>query len=215
MRVGFPVLVATVLSALALGAPQAHAEVLQLSPHEQTITTPDGWQVTVGHKQESANKVAPLNGIFLTREVFVTNQAYGRLGGSGTSLQGVVMKTGYHLGCGMDVTSISLGASVTAGLSPGINISAGIPTPTVGASITPNFSVTPSFNVTLTPGKVVDLPLGEKVVNGQTAYITNRDVHVKLDGCAAQAAIRSYTIIAVKSAEADDSVAVYGDPVPL
>ncbi|MEU1983644.1 MspA family porin [Nocardia sp. NPDC019395] len=203
------------LSAVGLLAGEAGAEVLRLPAHEQSISTPDGWRVAVGHRDETANRVPPLNGIGTTREVFVTNQAYGRLGGAGSQLEGAVLKTGYHLGCAVDIGSVTLGASVTAGISPGISISPSIPTPTVGANIGPTLSVAPSFTVNLDLGQVVDLPLGEKPLGNSEAFITNRDAHVKLDGCAGPASIRSYAIIAVKSATADDSVAVYGDPVAL
>lgn len=215
MKTKFLISLAAVLSAVGMGVGTAHAEVIPLPAHEQAITTPDGWEATVGHKAEAANRVAPLNSIGTTREVFVTNQAYGELGGAGSELQGAVLKTGYHLGCGMNITDITLGASVSAGISPGITINPSIPVPTVGANIGPSVSVDPSFSVSLTPGQVVDLPLGEKAVEGPEAFITNRDVHVKIDGCLAPASIRSYAIIAVKSAAADDSVAVYGDPVAL
>ncbi|MFI5719891.1 MspA family porin [Nocardia sp. NPDC051750] len=218
---GFPVKVrfwfsvAAALTAVGLSGGSAQAEVLELPAHERSISTPDGWAVTVGHHTESANRVLPLNSVGTTREVFVTNQAYGKLAGSGTALQGVVLKTGYHLGCGMNITDITLGASVSAGISPGIEITPSMPMPTVGANIGPSVSVQPSFSVSLKPGQVVDLPLGEKEVQGPEAFITNRDAHVKIDGCIAPASIRSYAIVAVKSAAADDSVAVYGDPVAL
>lgn len=203
------------LSLVGLAGGTAGAEIVRLPAHEQSITTPDGWQVAVGHRDEIVNRVVPLNGIGTTREVFVTNQAYGKLGGGGAPLEGAVLKTGYHLGCAVNITSVTLGASVTAGISPGIIISPSIPTPTVGATIGPNLSVAPSFTVAMAPGQVVDLPLGEKPLQGPEAFITNRDAHVKVDGCAGQASIRSYAIIAVKSSAADDSVAVYGDPVTV
>lgn len=206
---------AAALSVVGLGAGAAGAEVLRLPAHEQSITTPDGWRLSVGHRDEVANRVPPLNGIGTTREVFITNQAYGGIGGAGAALQGVVLKTGYHLGCAVNITGITLGAQVSAGITPGITVTPSIPVPVVGANIGPTLSVSPSFTVSLTPGQVVDLPLGEKPLAGPEAFITNRDAHVKLDGCAGPASIRSYAIIAVKSAAADDSVAVYGEPVGL
>jgi hypothetical protein len=206
---------AAALSVVGLAGSVAGAEILRLPAHEQSITTPDGWRITAGHRDETANRVLPLNGIGTTREVFITNQAYGQIGGAGSPLQGVVLKTGYHLGCAVNITSLTLGAQVSAGITPGINITPSIPTPVVGATIGPTLSLAPSFTVSLVPGQVVDLPLGEKPLAGSEAFITNRDAHVKLDGCAGPASIRSYAIIALKSAAADDSVAVYGDPVGL
>ncbi|MGQ4599111.1 MspA family porin [Nocardia sp. R6R-6] len=215
MKVKFWFSVAAVLSVVGSSAGTARAEMLVLPSHEQTISTPDGWRVTVGHQAETANRVLPLNSVGTTREVFVTNQAYGKLAGAGSAMQGAVVKTGYHLGCGMNITDITVGATVSVGISPGIVIEPSIPTPTVGANIGPNASVAPSFSVSLTPGQVVDLPLGEKAIQGSEAFVTHRDAHVKIDGCIAPASIRSYTIVAVKSDVADDSVAVYGDPVAL
>ncbi|MGI5216458.1 MspA family porin [Nocardia sp. CA-290969] len=206
---------AAVLGIIGSAGGEAGAEVVRLPGHEQSITTPDGWNITVGHRDEVVNRVVPLNGIGSTREVFATNQAFGELGGSGTPLAGVVLKTGYHLGCAVNITGVTLGATVSAGISPGIVITPSIPMPTVGANIGPSLSVAPSFSVALAPGQVVDLPLGEKVLAGPEAFITNRDAHVKIDGCVGHASIRSYAIIAAKSAAADDSVAVYGNPVTV
>ncbi|WP_169814355.1 MspA family porin [Nocardia mexicana] len=213
---------AAVSAAMAVAAPQACADVLQLAPHEQSVTMPDGWELTVGHQQESGNRVAPLNVIGSTREVFVTNQSYGGVGGSGSALKGVVLKAGYHLGCAVDITSVTLGVQFSAGFQPGITISpttpmgvTALPSPSATVAIGPSAAVTPTFSVTLTPGQVVDLPMGEKPLEGPKAYITNRDAHVKMDGCIGPAAIRSYTIVAAQSSAADDSVAVYGDPIAL
>ena len=216
MRAGFPMSVAAAAAdILAVGVPTAHADVISIAPHEQSITMPDGWQLKVGQHDEQANRVLPLNGIGTTREVFVTNQAYGSVGASGSPLAGVVLRTGYNVGCAVDLTTITLGATVSLGITPGIVIAAGIPTPTVGANIGPTASIAPSFNVTLQPGKVVDVPLGEKPLTGTKAFVTSRNAHLHIDGCAGPASIRSYTIMAAKSSEADDSVAVYGAPIAL
>ncbi|MGW4771540.1 MspA family porin [Nocardia sp. NPDC004278] len=207
--------VAAIGAAMLACATNAEAEGLLMASHESSVTMEDGWQLAVGHHNEEANTVPPLNGIGTTREVFVTNQAYGSIAGHGTKLQGVVLRTGYHVGCAVDLTSITLGATVNVGFTPGILIQPGIPTPTVGANIGPTASITPSFQVTLAPGKIADLPTGEKSIEDTKAFITTRNAHVKIDGCVGPASIRSYTIIAAKSAQADDSLAVYGDPVPL
>jgi hypothetical protein len=176
---------------------------------------PDGWGLTVGQQDEQADRVLPLNGIGTTREVFVTNQAYGSVGGSGSHLEGVVLRTGYNIGCAVDLTTINLGATVSLGFTPGTIINADLPTPTVGADLGPTASIAPTFSVTLEPGKVVDIPLGEKPLQGPKAFITSRNAHIHIDGCTGPASIRSYTIMAAKSAEADDSVAVYGAPIAL
>jgi hypothetical protein len=215
MRLNILFSAAAATTAVIAGIPNAHADLLQMAPHEQSIVMPDGWKLAVGHRAETANRVAPLNTIGTTREVFVTNQAFGSVGGSGSPLKGVVLKTGYHLGCAMDITGITLGGTLSLGIVPSISITPTVPMPTIGANIGPSASIAPSFSVSLVPGKVVDLSLGEKPLEGAQAFITNRDAHVKIDGCTAPASIRSYTIIAGKSAMADDSVAVYGDPVVL
>lgn len=214
---------AVAAAVLAVGIPTAHADVLNLPAHEQTITMPDGWQLTVGHRDESANRVPPLNSIGSTREVFVTNQAYGKLAGAGSKLKGVILQTGYHLGCAVNITNVQVGATFSAGFTPGVIVSPvtvvpgiGIaPTPSITGNIGPTASIAPTFNVTLTPGQVVDLPMGKKTLEGPEAFVTNRDAHVKLDGCVGPASIRSYAIVAAQSATADDSVAVYGDPIAL
>ncbi|WP_406236040.1 MspA family porin [Nocardia sp. NBC_01009] len=126
--------------------------------------------------------MAPLNTIGTTREVFVTNQAFGSVSGAGSALKGVVLETGYHLGCAMDITGITLGGSINLGIVPQITIQSTVPMPTIGATIGPSIGLTPSFQVSLVPGKVVDLPFGDKPLAGPQAFITNRDVYVKIDG---------------------------------
>ncbi len=222
MRVGFLMPMAAVSAALSIGVPTARAEMLRLPSHEQSVTMPDGWKLTVGHEQESANRVPPLNSIGSTREVFVTNQAYGFLSGKGAKLKDVVLETGYHLGCAVNLTSVTAGVTFSAGFEPGITISpttmigtASILSPSAVLNIGPSASIGPSFSVNLAPGQVVDLPLGKKQLEGPKAYVTNRDVHVKIDGCVGPAAIRAYTVVAAESSEANDSVAVYGAPIAL
>ncbi|WP_216895162.1 MspA family porin [Nocardia alni] len=215
MRVRLLIFVAAATATAALGIPVAHADTFQIKPREQSVTMPDGWSLTVGQHDEQANRVLPLNGIGTTREVFVTNQSYGSVGGSGSTLKGVVLQSGYQLGCAVDLTSVTLGASVTLGVVPSLAVGPGPTGPLLSGTLGPMAQVAPTFSVTLAPGKVVDAPLGQKALEGPKAFITSRNAHIHIDGCAGPASIRSYTIMAAKSAEADDSVAVYGDPINL
>lgn len=206
---------AAIAAALLTFSAPTHAENLMLAAHANTVAMPDGWKLTVGHRGERINRVPALNGIGTTREAFTTNQTYGSLHGHGSAMHAVILRTGYQVGCAVDLTSITLGASVTAGFVPSIVITPGIPTPTLGATIGPTVEVAPNFQVTLAPGKVVDVPTGEKPVESGTTFITTRNAHLKIDGCLGPASIRSYSIIAAQSTQADDSTAVYGDTITL
>ncbi|MGW6421156.1 MspA family porin [Nocardia sp. NPDC055053] len=88
-RVGY------VASALAiLSQPTAHADTVNLPPHEKTFESDMG-SFTVGTHNEAVYRIAPLNGNPTSREALVSTVAYGRLDGQAEG----VLKTGYTVGC--------------------------------------------------------------------------------------------------------------------
>ncbi|MFI6776076.1 MspA family porin [Nocardia sp. NPDC050412] len=197
---------------LVMFIPGSHAEVLSMAPHEKTYASPNGVSFTVGHQNEEVNRVPSLNAIGTTREVFVTNWAYGEVNGpaSGT------MKTGYHIGCAVDLSGIKFGMSAKAGFEPGFQIDPGIPTPTLTAKLGPYIGGEATLSVDLKPGTVADVQLGEKkLVNGIRAAAISRDFHLVLNGCIGPASIRAYNTVVVESPQVSDGGAVFGDPVSI
>ncbi|GAB0105774.1 hypothetical protein JMUB6875_47560 [Nocardia sp. JMUB6875] len=182
----------------------AHADIVTLAPHERTYQSTFG-SFTVGNRDEFINRIAPLNQVGTSREALVSNMAYARVDG----IAGGQLKTGYHVGCSVTIPNTSLGAipqvyvpSATVGQSPSL------------ALIGPNIQVPMSVN--LAPGEVKDLEIATKdLIPGKTVQVIMRDFHIAVNQCAGPVSIRQYTYIYAKSAETDDSGAVFGDPTWL
>ncbi len=96
-------------SALAvLPQPTAHADVVNLPPHEKTFESNMG-SFTVGTHDEVINRIAPLNIAPTSREALVSTVAYGRLDGQAEG----VLKTGYSVGCPARIGAVLPGIDPT------------------------------------------------------------------------------------------------------
>lgn len=187
-------------------APTSHADVITLPSHERTFASPFG-SFTVGNRTESVNRIAPLNQVGTTREALVSNVAYGRVDG----VAGGQLKTGYHVGCSVNLLNGNLGAipqvyvpSGNIPIPPGPNSAPSL------ALIGPNIQVPMSIN--LSPGEVKDIAVADKeLMPGKEVQIVIRDFHIAVNQCTGPVAIRQYTYLYAKSAEVDDSGAVFGD----
>lgn len=180
-------------------APPAPAEIITMAPHERTYESPFG-SFTVGNRDEVINRIAPLNQMGTTRESLVNSAAYGRIDG----MAGGVLKTGYHVGCAVAIGIGTLG--VTSAEPLGLNPD------------NPTFSVDPGplATINLTPGEVKEIPIAEKdLAPGVMGTIMIRDFHIVVNACTGPVTIRQYTYLYAKSAEVDDSGAVFGDPTWL
>ncbi|WP_245677959.1 MspA family porin [Nocardia acidivorans] len=189
-------------------APPSQADVVDLASHERTFASPIG-SFTVGNRTESVNRIAPLNQVGTSREALVSTVAYGRVDG----VAGGQLKTGYHVGCAVNLLNGNVGA-IPQAYAPTVNIPV-IPDPGLGvAVIGPNVQVPLSVN--LSPGEVKDVPVAEKdLMPGKEVQIVIRDFHIAVNQCTGPVAIRQYTYLYAKSAEVDDSGAVFGDPTWL
>lgn len=97
------------VSVLALlPTPAAHADIATLPPHEKTFESAFG-SFTVGVRDETINRIAPLNAVGTTREALVSNVAYGRVDGQA----GGILRTGYTVGCGVKIQQGSIGSEPT------------------------------------------------------------------------------------------------------
>ncbi|WP_405497949.1 MspA family porin [Nocardia sp. NBC_00511] len=193
-------LLALSLSAALCATTPARADIDTLPPHERTYASTFG-SFTVGNRDEFVNRIAPLNMVGTTRESLVSSIAYARVDG----IAGGSLKTGYTVGCAVTLQNGNVGAipqvyvpSATVGQSPTVGI------------IGPNIQVPMSVN--LAPGEVKDVPVADKdLMPGKEVSIVIRDFHITVNSCTGPVAIRQYTYIYVKSAETDDSGAVFGD----
>lgn len=188
----------------AVGCAQpAQADIVTLAPHERTYQSTFG-SFTVGNRDEFVNRIAPLNQVGTTREAMVSNMSYARVDG----IAGGQLKTGYHVGCSVTLPTGNLG------MIPQVYVpTAQLPTPSL-TLIGPNIQVPMSIN--LAPGEVKDLAVADKdLIPGKQVQIIIRDFHIAVNQCAGPVSIRQYTYIYAKSAETDDSGAVFGDPTWL
>ncbi|MCE5287997.1 MAG: MspA family porin [Nocardiaceae bacterium] len=186
----FAVVGCAALSVVAAVAAPASAADQLLPPHKRVIATDDGWRVTVGGDREVVNVVRSINAALTTREAIVTNRAFATLGGSGAPIKSVTLKSGYQIGCNVNLNTAGTGASTTIGGT--------------------NLTVSPFVNVSVEPGQVVDLNLGEKDIRNGFGSINIHGLDVHVDSCLGMASLRSYSIVKVSTQATDDLVAVYG-----
>ncbi|MFD6396509.1 MspA family porin [Nocardia sp. NPDC060249] len=98
-----------IASALALlSQPTAHADTVNLPPHEKTFESDMG-SFTVGTHDEVIYRIAPLNGSPTSREALVSTVAYGRLDGQAEG----VLRTGYSVACAARIDAVLPGIDPT------------------------------------------------------------------------------------------------------
>jgi MspA len=171
-----------------------------------TLTTPDGWNLSVVGKDESLEPVAALTGAPTSREYIVDGTFLGTVSGGGkTKLAGGTLEAGYQIGCGItqdDIESIS-----TAGITPGVGI------PLVSGSLFPitlGLSASEQIKIDLKPGTVNIVPVGKKSYKNSNSRVSITGFRVKIDGCAGQSFIRSYATLTSSTDNTDDVVTYLG-----
>jgi hypothetical protein len=169
-----------------------------------TVTTPDGWNLTVGARDESQLPVAPLTTAVSSREYLVAGTFTGEVGGSGsTTLSGGTLDTGYQIGCGIELSQVRLIGQVGVGTS-GSSITGGL----VPTGV--NFPISGVLEIHLRPGTVTNVSVSKKSFKAAPVRVTLKDIHIKVDGCAGQSFLRSYAILTSSTTDTDDLVAYYG-----
>ena len=171
-----------------------------------TLTTPDGWTLTVGAKDESLEPVASLTNSPWSREYLVDGTFQGAVTGGGkTKLAGGSLEAGYQIGCGIiqdDIESIT-----AAGLTPGVGI------PFVNGSLLPitlGLSASEQIKIDLKPGTVNIVPVDKKSFKGTKSRVSIHGFRIKIDGCAGQSFIRSYATFTSSTDNTDDVVTYLG-----
>ncbi|MBF6171642.1 MspA family porin [Nocardia blacklockiae] len=244
MRIAFSLAAAAVAVSLsAVPAPTAAADTVPAVPHELSSKLHGGRAVVLGQRSETVRRVD--TGSMLAREALVSNEAYATLTGSGARLKEATLTMGYQVGCAVAVTSIVAGVQGLASLfgvdanpAGGDKSSVTVRPKKGGAKnkpdkpatseqsdddnalettvkVYPGMQLGPGVEVALAMGSVVDIPLATGPVRNSRALIGVQESSVRIDGCLGPAAIRSYATLTTKSALADDTIVVYGDPVPL
>jgi MspA len=171
-----------------------------------TLTTPDGWVLSVTGKDESMEPVASLTNSPWSREYLVDGTFTGAITGSGkTKLAGGSLEAGYQIGCGIiqdDIESIT-----AAGATPGVAI------PFVTGSLFPitlGLSLSEQIKIDLKPGTVNIVPVGKKSFKGTSPRVSITGFRIKIDGCAGQSFIRSYATLTSSTDNTDDVVTYLG-----
>lgn len=178
----------------------------------RVVTTRDGWQIRVTKTAENLDRVPNLAGTPFTREGFVSVEADADIVGHGRQpVRSGSVTLGYQIGCQVDVSNgLTLGISSVIGPNIGVSV-----TPTPGLNLGASALAVPSLSATLKPGTITDVPFGTKALTGRTGSIATDQVQIKVDSCLGPVSLRSYAIVDVSTATADNSVAVYGDPIWL
>ena len=174
------------------------------SDEPATVTSPDGWTLTVAAKDETELPIAPLTTAVSSREYLVGGTFTGTVTGKGKgTLTGGTLEAGYQIGCGIELGQIRLVGSVGAQTANANLFTGAIPT-----GVT--FPLVGSIEVHPKPGTVTQVPVDKKSFKAAPARITLKDVHIKVDGCLGQSFLRSYATLTSSTADTDDIVAYYG-----
>ncbi|MGW4767222.1 MspA family porin [Nocardia sp. NPDC004278] len=192
--------------------PAQSASADALPDQSRTVTTEDGWELTVTKAAENLDRVPNLADTAFTREGFVSLRAVADITGAGSaSVNSGTLTMGYQIGCQIDVSNgISIG--VAASVGPNVNV---MVAPTPGLSVGVGAMAMPSVSTTFKPGTITTIPFGTKALAGPHGSITTDQVQIKIDACMGPVSLRSYVIANISTNTADNSVAVYGDPIWL
>lgn len=162
-----------------------------------TFTTPEGWTLALGAKDESQVPVAALTTAVTSRE-YLSRGTFGALLKGPEQPRGV-LEVGYEIGCGIDMsTSNGVTMAGSAGLNPGLGF------PLAGGFI-PLVSVPMNGVITvgLKPGLIIVVPVDKKEFKGPNPRVIITGFRVKIDGCVGQSFIRSYATLTQMTDQSD------------
>ncbi|MGA9358250.1 MAG: MspA family porin [Mycobacterium sp.] len=153
------------------------------------LSTPDGWRLALGARDEMQLPVAPLTTAVSSREYLSSGTFVGSL--TGPEQPRGVLEVGYEIGCGIDMsTSNGVTMAGSAGLNPGLGF------PLAGGFIPlVTVPVNGVLTVGLKPGLVIVVPVDKKEFKGPNPWVMISNFHVKIDGCVGQSFIRSYATL--------------------
>lgn len=165
-----------------------------------TVSTPDGWGLSIAAEEETQLPIPPLTTAVSSREYLAGGTFIATVKGSGsTKLKGGTLEAGYQIGCGITLSAVRLTGSI--GLSSSLGQS-GIGT--IGMPLVGNIEVRPK------PGEVINVSVTKKKFKGKQSRVTLKDVHIKIDGCIGQSFLRSYAVLTSTTSGTEDIIAYYG-----
>lgn len=171
-----------------------------------TLTTPDGWVLTVSALKESMEPVASLTNSPWSREYLVDGSFQGTVTGAGsTKLAGGTLEVGYQIGCGITQDTLESNAFVTGIAGIGLPFATGSILPFILGAQAGN-----NLKLNLKPGTVTLVPVGKKSFKGTTSHVNINGLRIKIDGCAGQSFIRSYATFTSSTDNTDDMVTYVG-----
>ncbi|GAA4642759.1 hypothetical protein GCM10023197_08410 [Gordonia humi] len=115
-----------------------------------------------------------------------------------------VVSTGFQVSCQWQMDGVNVG--VAGGPTAQMSISYP-PAIVLGAQVMPNISTT------LKNGVSVDVPFGQKPLQGPSAGVRLEGVRVEISGCVgARPAVRAYVRVAMTTKANDNTFNLYGKP---
>lgn len=167
-----------------------------------TLTTPDGWVLSVAATKESLEPVSSLTNAPWSREYIVDGTFIGTVSGSGsTALDGGTLEAGYQIGCG--ITQDGLESVSTLGVTPGVSFPGLFP-------VFLGLSASQQLRISLRAGVVNIVPVGRTEFEGTTTRVSVTGYRVSIDGCAGQSFIRSYATLTSSTDDTADMVTYLG-----
>ncbi|MEU1548748.1 MspA family porin [Nocardia sp. NPDC005745] len=196
----------------ALGMTAAPATADQMADKSRVVGTEDGWELRISKTAEDVQRVPNLAATPFSREGFVTLSAAADIGGDGReAVNSGTLQLGYQIGCQADVSN-----GLTVGLSAAIGPNAMVTVaPSPGLAVGGSALALPNMSTTIKPGTINSITLGTKPLAGAHGSISVDQIQIKIDACAGAVSLRSFAIVSISTATADNSVAVYGDPIWL
>lgn len=181
-------------------APAADGPVASGEP--ATVSTPDGWTLVLGARDESQVPVAPLTTALSSREYLASGTFVASL--VGPEEPRGLLEVGYEIGCGVDMsTSNGVTLAGSSGITPSVGVSGplgALPTAILPLVATPVNGV---ITVGLKPGFVIVVPVDKKEFKSAKPWVMISNFHVKIDGCVGQSFIRSYATLTRQTDESD------------
>lgn len=172
-----------------------------------TLTTPDGWTLALGAKDETQVSVPPLTTALSSREYLSSGIYVASLAGPQPA-QGE-LEVGYEIGCGIDMsTSNGVTMSGASGITPSLGTTALLPGAATGLLPLISTPVNGVLSVGLKPGLVIIVPVVQKQFKGPNPWVMISNFHMKIDGCVGQSFIRSYATL-TRSTDQSDVVLSY------
>lgn len=167
-----------------------------------TLTTPDGWVLTVFASNESIEPVSSLTNAPWSREYIVDGTFQGTVTGAGsTALEDGTLEAGYQIGCG--ITQDGLESVTTIGMTPGITFPSLFP-------VFLGLNASEQLRVSLRAGVVNIVPVGRTTFDRARARVSVTGYRISIDGCAGQSFIRSYATLTSATDDTADVVTYLG-----